>query len=94
MEAKSPPEEQTTPELEIEPARGAQFTDQELKRRFTYHPPRPLQIPKYELLRVRGLELAREINHLVPDSREKALALTHLEEAIQAANAGIARRST
>jgi hypothetical protein len=71
-----------------------QFTDHELKLRFTYHPPKPKQIPMYELLRSRALELARDINLLVPDGREKALALTHLEEAIQAANAGIARRST
>jgi hypothetical protein len=72
----------------------AQFTDHELELRFTYHPPTPGQVPKYLALRARGLKLAREINLLVPDGREKALALTHLEEAIQAANAGIARRST
>jgi hypothetical protein len=33
------------------------------------------------------------LNELVPDSREKSLAITHLEEAVMWANAGIARES-
>jgi hypothetical protein len=63
----------------------------DLKNRFTYHPPREGQPPRYEKLRFNGHNLAEMINELCPDSREKSLAITSLEEAIMWANASIAR---
>ena len=42
-------------------------------------------------MQVRLLELAHAINALLPDGREKSLALTHLEETMHWADAGIAR---
>ncbi len=64
---------------------------QDLKNRFTYHPPTEGQPEVYEALRSQGLLLALHINDVAPDSREKALAITHLEDAIMWANAAIAR---
>lgn len=42
-------------------------------------------------MKVRLLELAHAINALMPDGREKSLALTALEETMHWADAGIAR---
>lgn len=66
---------------------------QEIDTRFTYHPPKGDQPEKYEQLRAKGKELAYLIDDLIPECREKALALTKLEECIMHANSGIARRT-
>jgi hypothetical protein len=66
--------------------------DQELALRFTYHPPRVNQAQRYEQMRTNAYELASFITGNVPDSRERSLALTHLEQAVMWANAAIARR--
>ena len=63
----------------------------EIEKRFTYHAPKPGQPEKYVLLRDKGKELAYLIQDNCPDSRERSLALTKLEEAIMWANAAIAR---
>lgn len=60
-------------------------------KRFTYHPPQPGQGERYAALRQCGLDLALDICRVCPDSRERSLALTKLEEAIFWANAAIAR---
>lgn len=65
----------------------------ELTTRFTYHPPKEGQPEKYEKLRALTRDLALAITIEVPDSREQSLAITHLEQAVMWANAGIARRS-
>jgi len=64
---------------------------QDLERRFTYHPPKDDQPRRYEHLRSLGWQLAADINAACPESREKSLAITHLEQAIMWANAAIAR---
>lgn len=64
---------------------------QDLANRFTYHPPKAGQPDKYTLIRANARSLAEEINALAPDSREKSLAITSLEEAVMWANAAIAR---
>lgn len=58
--------------------------------RFTYHPPRPDQLPRYEALRAKARELAADIVNMTPVSREQSLALTHLQLATMLANAAIA----
>lgn len=72
--------------------------DEVLKRRiendFSYHRPTEEMLPKFALLRGRGKELAHLIRELVPDGRERCIALTRLEEVIMHANAGIARRGS
>jgi hypothetical protein len=42
-------------------------------------------------VRMRIKDLAEDLEAFVPDGREKALVMTHLEEAMFWANAGIAR---
>lgn len=63
----------------------------DLKKRFTYHAPKEGQPQKYEAIRAKALELAELLNESCPDSREKSLAVTSLEEAVMWANASIAR---
>lgn len=63
----------------------------ELINRFKYHPPNPTQTQKYENIRKNALAFADLINAMCPDSREKSLAITNLEEAVMWANASIAR---
>ena len=63
----------------------------ELKNRFTYHAPKGDQQERYVQLRQHGFDLALHISTMVPPGRERALALTNLEQAIFWANAGIAR---
>lgn len=67
------------------------MTDEELEDRFTYHPPKDGQPLKYEALRGSGLFMAKGIIALAPDSRERSIALTKVEEAVMWANAAIAR---
>lgn len=63
----------------------------DLANRFTYHPPKHDQTARYEMIRGQALSLAQFVDEKCPDSREKALALTHLENAVMWANAAIAR---
>ena len=58
---------------------------------FTYHAPREGQPERYEAIRSKAKELAYLIDDLCPDARERALAITKLEEAVMWANAAIAR---
>lgn len=59
---------------------------------FTYHPPQPElgQLYRYTELRRNARELAILFCRFVPPGRERQLALTNLQQAIQWANAGIA----
>jgi hypothetical protein len=66
-------------------------TAEQIENNFTYHTPKEDQPQRYEHLRALGRELARVINEDCPDSREKSLALTNLEQAVMWANAAIAR---
>ena len=63
----------------------------ELERRFTYHAPKGDQPTRYEQIRATAKSFAYLIDHLCPNSREKSLAWTALEEASMWANAAIAR---
>jgi hypothetical protein len=63
----------------------------DIDKRFTYHAPKPGQPARYELIRSEARKLAVVMNDMVPDSREKSLAITHLEDAVMWANAAIAR---
>lgn len=66
---------------------------EEVEKRFTYHPPKPEQLPKYERLRDEAKKFALTIVELCPESRETSLALTKIEEGVMHANSAIARRS-
>ena len=58
---------------------------------FTYHPPTPAQIKKYELIRDTARLFALLLLRTCPASRELSLALTNLEQCVMWANASIAR---
>jgi hypothetical protein len=62
-----------------------------IENNFTYHAPKGDQPERYERIRMRAGFVAQTINELCPDSREKSLAMTKLEEAVMWANASIAR---
>lgn len=62
-----------------------------IENNFIYHPPKPGQPEKYMKVREKAKELAYTFDELCPNSREKSLAMTKLEEAVMWANAAIAR---
>lgn len=63
----------------------------DIAKRFTYHAPKVGQPELYEELRSAAKDLARRISGLCPESRERSLAITHLEEVVFWANASVAR---
>jgi len=67
------------------------MTEEQINNNFRYHRPTSAQQEKYVTLRDEAKELALKINELCPDSREKFLAFSKLEEAVMWANASIAR---
>lgn len=64
----------------------------EIDNRFTYHPPTEEQKGQYIAIRETGKRMAHMLNRVLPDGREKSLALTKLEEAVMHANSAIARQ--
>lgn len=66
------------------------MNEQELKNNFTYHAPSKEKVYIHETIRNECYDLAQTLNDL-PDSREKSLALTKLEECMMWANACVAR---
>jgi hypothetical protein len=65
----------------------------DLENRFTYHRPTPEKVTKHENIRAWGKELAAKLNDILPEGREKALTITHLEEVVMWANASLAREA-
>lgn len=63
----------------------------QIENNFKYHSPKPGQPEKYTAIREKAKELASLIDDECPNSREKALAMTNLEQAVMWANAGVAR---
>lgn len=61
-----------------------------IENTFTYHAPNESQIVKYAALRAEAQKLAYIIKDACPESREKSIALTKLQECIMMANASIA----
>ena len=62
----------------------------EIDNIFKYHSPKEDQPQRYEGLRSVGRQLAFLIEDSCPDSREKSVAITKVQEAIMWANASIA----
>lgn len=62
----------------------------EIKEIFTFHPLKDSQGDKYQELRKMGLDLALLIDELCPQSRERSLAITKVQEVAMFANASIA----
>lgn len=68
------------------------MNDEELKRNYAYHKPNEEKVLIHEKTRKYCYDLALLLNGL-PESREKSLALTKLEEVMMWANACIARNN-
>lgn len=67
----------------------------DIANRFIHHPPPDKRTANaHESVRAACLYLAKHINELLPDGREKSLAITNLEQVMFWANAGIARYSS
>lgn len=66
------------------------MTKEQIDNTFTYHKSFGSQTERYEELRLIARDLAHNINRHCPESREKSLALTNLQQAIMWANASIA----
>ena len=60
-------------------------------REFAHNEPKGDQNSRYNILREKAKEFATLIDMCCPDSREKSLAMTKLEECSMWANASIAR---
>ncbi len=67
------------------------MTNPQIENNFKYHAPKAGQPEIYEEIRNKAKELAELIDEEVPNSREKALGMTNLEQAVMRANAGVAR---
>lgn len=63
----------------------------QIENNFTYHAPQGDQPRRYDLIRSTARGFAEIIDETCPDSREKSLAMTKLEECSMWANASIAR---
>jgi len=64
----------------------------DLENRFNYHKPKKAETTdSHELVRRQCFYLAEVLYQVIPDGREKSLAITKLEEVMMWANAGIAR---
>lgn len=64
---------------------------EDIEKRFKHHSPTAEKITQHEDVRSETRLLAHYFDDELPESREKALALTKLEEALFWANAAIAR---
>lgn len=62
-----------------------------IEKNFMHHPPKDGQPARYEQIRNKAKEFAYLIEKECPNSREKSLATTQLEQAVFWANAAIAR---
>ncbi|MNW40398.1 hypothetical protein D3C74_239730 [compost metagenome] len=63
----------------------------QIENNFRYHAPKPGQPEIYTAIREKAKELAYLIDEQVPNSREKSLAMTNLEQSVMWANAAVAR---
>ncbi len=66
------------------------MTPSQIENIFSYHKPAGYQAKRYETIRDTAKTLAYTINNDCPESREKSLAITSLQQAVMWANASIA----
>lgn len=71
--------------------KGGVNMNQQIENNFQYHSPKEGQPEKYTLIREKAKELAYLIDEICPNSREKSLSQTKLEECSMWANTSIAR---
>lgn len=64
--------------------------DKQIDNIFTYHAPKGTQADRYVTIREAARVFCKIINELTPESREKSISITKLQECVQMANASIA----
>jgi len=67
------------------------LTDEELHERYYYHKPNERKQELHDLINKKMEDVARVVEHNLPEGREKSLVHTKLEEARSWANSAIAR---
>ena len=67
------------------------MTPETIDNNFIYHTPKEGQTERYQAIREKLKEAVLLINGECPESREKALAITNIEQGMMWANAAIAR---
>lgn len=67
------------------------MANQTIENNFTYHTLTTDKIDITNCIRLNAKDLALFIDEVCPNSREKSLAMTKLEEAVMWANASVAR---
>lgn len=72
--------------------KGDRMDRADIANRFTFHPASELTGPQHGQIRVACEQLAGTLNDLLPDGREKSLAITNVEQSMFWANAAIARQ--
>ena len=70
------------------------MTNEQIENVFTYHKPFGTQQERYQTIRYMAKLLAFAIQGNAPESGEKSLALTNLQQAVMWANAAIAINET
>lgn len=63
----------------------------DIEKNFTYHKPSEDKQSRYVEIRNTAKQMAYVIDNACPESREKSLAFTKLEEVVMWANAAVAR---
>jgi hypothetical protein len=67
--------------------------DEDILQRFDFHAATEVTKPQHKAIRAEHKKLAAIIIETVPDSRERSLALTALQDSMMWCNAAIAYRS-
>lgn len=73
------------------PSNATPASAADIDHRFDYHRPDADKVKAHEGIREFSRELAHHFDRVLPPGREKALAITKLEEVMFWANAAIAR---
>ena len=66
------------------------MTPEKIKDTFRYHSPGPEAQKTHEAIRERITETALAVANLIPESRERSLFITHMQQAQMMANAAVA----
>lgn len=69
---------------------GFNIDSAEVNNRFGFHPATEETRPKHAQVRESFIDFVNELNGILPESREKSLAFTALQEAAMWSNAAIA----
>ena len=66
-----------------------QIDDQTVDEAFSYHVPLKGEPERFEAIRSAAKSFAKTLLDYCPQSRERSVALTHLQEAVMMANASV-----